>query len=106
MPRNLTIKGLPDEVYERLKDTAERNNRSVNSEGTSVIVDAKVLASRATSGKGARHAEVAPTSFPIDRSVRSPTPSPRPSPPVTGEREQEGALSRLRERVGVRVEAW
>lgn len=28
----LTIKGMPDEVYSRLKDRAERNRRSLNAE--------------------------------------------------------------------------
>lgn len=28
----LTIKGMPDEVYRRLKDRAERNRRSLNAE--------------------------------------------------------------------------
>jgi antitoxin FitA len=29
---NLTLKNIPDELYERLKDTAHRNHRSLNSE--------------------------------------------------------------------------
>ena len=32
MPKNLTIKGIPDEVYERLKYRAEENMRSMNNE--------------------------------------------------------------------------
>lgn len=32
MPANLTLKGLPDEVYERLKSSAATNRRSLNSE--------------------------------------------------------------------------
>lgn len=32
MPTNLTLKGLPDEVYERLKHSAATNYRSLNSE--------------------------------------------------------------------------
>lgn len=29
---NLTIKGLPDEIYERLKKSADRHRRSINQE--------------------------------------------------------------------------
>lgn len=32
MPTNITIKGIPDDVYEKLKRQAELHHRSVNSE--------------------------------------------------------------------------
>ncbi len=32
MPTNITIKGIPDEVYQKLKLQADKNHRSVNSE--------------------------------------------------------------------------
>ncbi len=32
MPTNITIKGIPDEVYQKLKLQAEKHHRSVNSE--------------------------------------------------------------------------
>lgn len=32
MPTNITIKGIPDDIYERLKSKAEFNHRSINSE--------------------------------------------------------------------------
>ncbi|MBL8383457.1 MAG: Arc family DNA-binding protein [Burkholderiales bacterium] len=32
MPTSLTLKGVPDEIYERLKDSASANHRSLNSE--------------------------------------------------------------------------
>lgn len=32
MSTNITIKGIPDEVYQKLKLQAERHHRSVNSE--------------------------------------------------------------------------
>lgn len=38
MPTNITIKGIPDDVYEKLKRQAELHHRSVNSE---VIVSLK-----------------------------------------------------------------
>jgi len=32
MPTNITLKGIPDDVYDRLKVSADANRRSVNSE--------------------------------------------------------------------------
>lgn len=32
MPMNMTLKNIPDELYERLKVTAQLNRRSLNSE--------------------------------------------------------------------------
>lgn len=32
MPTTLTLKGVPDEIYERLKQSAVANHRSLNSE--------------------------------------------------------------------------
>ncbi len=32
MPMNMTLKNIPDELYERLKITAQLNRRSLNSE--------------------------------------------------------------------------
>jgi hypothetical protein len=32
MPSTITLKNIPDEVYERLKASAEANRRSLNSE--------------------------------------------------------------------------
>lgn len=37
MPANLTLKGLPDELYERLKAAAAVNRRSLNSEIITVL---------------------------------------------------------------------
>jgi antitoxin FitA len=45
MPANLTLKGVPDEVYERLKEAASVNHRSLNSEIIAVL-EAKVLPRR------------------------------------------------------------
>lgn len=44
MPTNITIKGIPDEVYQKLKLQAERHHRSVNSEV--IMTLQKVLMSR------------------------------------------------------------
>lgn len=32
MPKTLTLKNIPDDIYERLKLSAEANRRSMNSE--------------------------------------------------------------------------
>jgi plasmid stability protein len=45
MPANLTLKGVPDEVYERLKEAAAANRRSLNSEIISIL-EARVLPRR------------------------------------------------------------
>ena len=45
MPTNLTLKGVPDEVYERLKTSATVNHRSLNSEIIARL-EAQVLARR------------------------------------------------------------
>ncbi len=47
MPANLTLKGVPDEVYERLKQAATVNHRSLNSEIISRL-EAQVLPHRTT----------------------------------------------------------
>lgn len=45
MPANLSVKGVPDEVYERLKQAATVNHRSLNSEIIAVL-EAHVLPRR------------------------------------------------------------
>lgn len=45
MPANLTLKGVPDEVYERLKAAATVNHRSLNSEIIAVL-ESQVLPRR------------------------------------------------------------
>lgn len=47
MPTNLTLKGVPDEVYTRLKDSASVNHRSLNSEIIARL-EAQVLPRRTT----------------------------------------------------------
>ncbi|MDQ6629622.1 MAG: plasmid stability protein [Pseudomonadota bacterium] len=37
MPTTLTLKGIPDDLYVRLKQTAEVHRRSLNSEAISVL---------------------------------------------------------------------
>jgi antitoxin FitA len=46
MPTSLTLKNIPDDIYERLKASAQRNHRSLNSEMIvcleTVLLSAKV----------------------------------------------------------------
>ena len=37
MPTTLTLKGIPDDLYVRLKQTAEAHRRSLNNEAISVL---------------------------------------------------------------------
>ncbi|MGE0809939.1 MAG: Arc family DNA-binding protein [Immundisolibacter sp.] len=49
MPTTLTLKNIPDEVYQRLKASAERHRRSLNSEAIvcleSVLIPGRVTVS-------------------------------------------------------------
>jgi plasmid stability protein len=45
VPTTLTLKNIPDEVYERLKHSAEAHRRSMNSEAI-VCLEAALLVSR------------------------------------------------------------
>ncbi len=45
MPANLTLKGLPDELHERLKTAAAANHRSLNSE-IIALLEAQLLPRR------------------------------------------------------------
>jgi plasmid stability protein len=47
MPTTLTLKNIPDEVYEQLKTSAERHRRSLNSEAI-VCLETVLLPGRAT----------------------------------------------------------
>ncbi len=47
MPTNLTLKNIPDLVYQRLKASAEEHRRSLNSEAI-VCLETVLLAANAT----------------------------------------------------------
>lgn len=47
MPKTLTLKNIPDDVYERLKHSAEMNRRSMNSEAI-VCLEAALLPNKLT----------------------------------------------------------
>lgn len=50
MPTTLTLKNVPDEVYERLKASAEAHRRSLNSEAI-VCLEAVLLPGRVDPGE-------------------------------------------------------
>ena len=50
MPTTLTLKNIPDEVYDRLKQSAVTNRRSMNSEAI-VCLEAALLPNRLTSAE-------------------------------------------------------
>ena len=50
MPTTLTLKNLPDEIYHRLKASAEAHRRSLNSEAI-VCLEAILLPSRVAAGE-------------------------------------------------------
>lgn len=47
MPTTLTLKNIPDDVYDRLKQSAEMNRRSMNSEAI-VCLEAALLPNKLT----------------------------------------------------------
>jgi plasmid stability protein len=76
MPTNLTLKGIPDEVYERLKTSASINHRSLNSEIIARL-EAQVLPRRSAAEQlaaiRAARARLAATTFDhdaVDRAKR------------------------------------
>lgn len=50
MPTTLTLKNIPDEVYERLKLAAEMHRRSLNSEAI-VCLEAVLIPTKVTPGE-------------------------------------------------------
>ena len=50
MPTTLTLKNIPDEVYQRLKAAAEANRRSLNSEAI-VRLESALLTGRKTAAE-------------------------------------------------------
>jgi len=50
MPTTLTLKNIPDEVYQKLKAAAQANRRSLNSEAI-VRLEATLLAGRVDAGE-------------------------------------------------------
>lgn len=67
MPTTLTLKNIPDEVYARLKRSAELNRRSMNSEAIvcleAALVPTPVSATERLARARALRAELAPGRF-------------------------------------------
>lgn len=55
MPTTLTLKNIPNDVYERLKASAETHRRSLNSEAI-VCLESVLLPARADAGERLRRA--------------------------------------------------
>ncbi len=54
MPTTLTLKGIPDDLYVRLKQTAEVHRRSLNNEAISVLETVLLPRKATTSDRLAR----------------------------------------------------
>lgn len=67
MPTTLTLKSIPDEVYERLKASAEAHRRSLNSEAIicleSVLLPEKMAPAERLARARALRAWLAPAKF-------------------------------------------
>jgi len=63
MPTNLTLKNVPDEVYERLKGSAEAHRRSLNSEAI-VCLETVLLPGRVSPAERLARARALRSSLP------------------------------------------
>jgi plasmid stability protein len=67
MPTTLTLKNIPDEVYQRLKASAESHRRSLNSEAIvcleSVLIPGRVAVSERLAKARALRAALPKTTF-------------------------------------------
>ena len=67
MPTTLTLKNIPDEVYERLKASAQMHRRSLNSEAIvcleSVLLPGRLAPSERLARARALRATLAPAGF-------------------------------------------
>jgi plasmid stability protein len=66
MPTSITLKNIPDEVYLRLKASAETNRRSLNSEAI-VCLESVLLPGRATAEEVIARARAIRESLPKGR---------------------------------------
>jgi plasmid stability protein len=66
MPTTLTLKNIPDEVYARLKASAETHRRSLNSEAI-VCLESVHLPSRATVSERLARARALRAALPTDK---------------------------------------
>ncbi len=63
MPTTLTLKNIPDAVYDRLKASAEMHRRSMNSEAI-VCLEAALLPAKMTTGERLTRARELRSSLP------------------------------------------
>jgi len=63
VPTNLTLKSIPDEVYERLKASAEAHRRSLNSEAI-VCLESVLLPEKISPGERLARARALRASLP------------------------------------------
>jgi plasmid stability protein len=63
VPTTLTLKNVPDEVYERLKASAERHRRSLNSEAI-VCLESVLVPGRVSVGERLARARALRASLP------------------------------------------
>lgn len=63
MPTTITLKNIPDELYDRLKASAESNRRSLNSEAL-VCLEAVLLPSRSSAAEVIERARALRQSLP------------------------------------------
>lgn len=63
MPTTLTLKNIPDEVYERLKASADAHRRSLNSEAI-VCLESVLLPGRMGAGERIARARVMRSALP------------------------------------------
>jgi len=66
MPISLTLKNIPDDVYERLKASAQRNHRSLNSEVV-VCLETVLLPAKVSPEERLSRARMLRRSLPADR---------------------------------------
>ncbi len=70
MPTTLTLKNIPDTVYERLKASAETHRRSLNSEAIvcleSVLLPTRVAPEERLARARGLRAELTPTTYRAD----------------------------------------
>jgi plasmid stability protein len=66
MPTSLTLKNIPDDIYERLKASAQRNHRSLNSE-VMVCLETVLLPAKVPPEERLSRARMLRRSLPEDR---------------------------------------
>lgn len=66
MPKTLTLKSIPDDVYQRLKDSAQAHRRSLNREAI-VCIESALMPSRIGPGERIARARALRAALPAAR---------------------------------------